>query len=539
MQKKRRLNLHSIIVKFLLAFLLFGTLLVLITVSIQNDLAQTTTEELTAAREMQDLSALEKELGGGVWNVRDHVLYNGDVPVGDGTYEHANIAPFLKTEQETASFVYSFISSALADEAVLARCAAEGRERTALLRVAGSTLDAEGKPIVGTFLDSAIADPLMENGTFAGRSYVEGRLFYCYYSVIRGADGVPLGAVVAGRSIEELEQKTRKSALNSSLAVGVIILYTFLALFLFVAKWNRAIRRTEKYLKGIGSGQFPQTPLKISGGDELSEMADVINEMKQSLEERERLRNELALARTIQAGLLPDESAAQSLPDVCRVCGFMAPAREVGGDLYDFFMIDGDHLGLVIADVSDKGTPAALFMATAKMCIKDNMMLGMEPAAVLNLVNDRLLENNKLRLFVTAWIGVVELSTGIMRYAMAGHPFPFVLRADKNDYETLRSDRNLVLAGLPGFEFRQAETVLRPGDRLFLYTDGLDEARDRNGGFFGRQRVEEYLDAHSRLGVQETIAGIKAAVDEFAAGREQYDDLTLLMMAYGGGTGHE
>ena len=538
-EKKRKLNLHSIIVKFLLAFLLFGSLLALITVSIQNDLAQTTAEELTAAQEQRSLAALEKNLGGGEWAVRGHFLCIGDTPVGDGTYENAHIEPFLKTEEETATFVYSFLLTPLADENVLSRCSAGGRETTPFLRVAGSTLDAEGKPIVGTFLDGTIAGPLLENGTFAGPSFVEGRMFYCYYALLRDASGAPIGAVVAGRSIEEIRQKTERSALNSSLAIGVMILYTFLSLFLFVVKWNRAIRRTEGYLKAIGRGEFPEAPLRISGGDELSEMAGVINEMKCSLEERERLRNELALARTIQAGMLPDADAARTLPKSCRVCGFMEPAREVGGDLYDFFMIDGDHLGLVIADVSDKGTPAALFMATAKMCLKDNMMLGMEPGEVLARVNKRLLENNRLGLFVTAWIGVIDLRSGHMKYAMAGHPYPFIKRADGGEYESLRSDKNLVLAGLPDFEYLQEETVLRPGDRVFLYTDGLDEARDRQNAFFGRQRVKEYLDRIGSADIETTVRGMKEAVDQFAAGREQFDDLTMLMILYRGGIGHE
>lgn len=538
-QIKRKLNFHSIIIKFLLVFLLFGSLLVLITVSIQSDLAQTTTEELTAVQEQQNLTALEKNLGSGDWSVREHCLYKGDVPVGDGTYEHANIKPFLKTEEETASFVYSFLASSLADDAILKSCASDINQVTPFLRVAGSTLDAEGKPIVGTFLDRAIAEELEKNNTFAGRSYVEGRLFYCYYSVIRDENGSLIGAIVAGRSIEEIKQKTNRSALNASLAIGVMILYTFFSLFLFTVKWNRAVRRAGTYLKRIGSGELPKEPLRISGGDELSEMAGVINEMKASLEERERMRNELALAGTIQSEMLPDANAARSLPESCGVYGFMAPAREVGGDLYDFFMIDQNHLGLVIADVSDKGVPAALFMATAKMCIKDNMMMGAEPNEVLRRVNNRLLENNRSGLFVTAWIGVIDLASGRMKYAMAGHPFPFIKRAGEDPYHLLISDKNLVLAGLPDFDYLQEETVLYPGDRVFLYTDGLDEARDRSGGFFGRDRVKIHLDSCGEMSIQETVESMKEAVDVFALGREQHDDLTMLMAVYEGGNGHE
>ena len=538
-RKSIRLNFHSIIFKFLLAFFLFGSLLVMVTTSIQNDLAETTTERLSAVQEQLSLSVLESNLGEGEWFVRNHILYHGSIPIGDGTFENADIEPFLKTERDTDSFVYSFIDSSLANDAIVNACVSAGRERTSFLRVAGSTLDAYGNPIVGTFLDRSIADELEQNDEFAGKSYVEGRLFYCYYKVIRDADGNRVGAIVAGRSIEEIDRTAKKSALNSSLAVSVIILYTFFALFLFVAKWTRSIKRMENYLTDIGNGDFPEAPLKISGGDELGEMAGVINEMKRSLTEKERLRNELALAKTIQAEMLPDDADAQKLPDSCRVKGFMMPAREVGGDLYDFFMIDHDHLGLVIADVSDKGAPAALFMATAKMCIKDNMMLGMEPGEVLKRVNNRLLENNKSGLFVTAWIGEVDLTDGRMKYAMAGHPYPFIRRAGSSEYEFLKSDKNLVLAGLPDYEYLQDETYLKPGDRVFLYTDGLDEARDINGTFFGKQRAKAFLDEHGTANVSETVTGMKEAVDVFASGREQYDDLTMLLFEYAGGTKDE
>ncbi len=348
------------------------------------------------------------------------------------------------------------------------------------------------------------------------------------------AEAVSGGIASSGGSLSsaEIAQTTEKAALNSTLAVTVIIIYTFVALFLFVAKWNRSLRRTESYLSGIGAGEFPEEPLRISGGDELSEMADVINEMKLSLEEKERLRSELALARRIQAEMLPDESAARRLPARVSVSGFMMPAKEVGGDLYDFFMTDEDHLGMVIADVSDKGAPASLFMATAKMCIQDNMMLGAEPGEVLRRVNNRLLENNKSGLFVTAWIALLDLRDGRLCFGAAGHPYPFIKRAGAASYEPLRSARNLVLAAFPDFEYSQAETVLTPGDRLFLYTDGLDEARSTDGSFFGKERICAYLNEHAANGTAETVAGMKEAVDLFAAGCEQFDDLTMLCVDF-------
>ena len=533
-RKLANIALHSIFAKFMFVFLLFGGLLVFFTISIQNDQAKTTTENQTKVQLQLSLSVLEEKLGEGDWHISNHVLYKGDTVIGNGSEALANIAPFVLTQQKTDSFVYSFIDSSYAEENLLSEIEKAGECRTPFLRVAGSTRSAEGNSIVGTFLEQDISDQLIANEVYSGESYVEGRLYYCYYRVISDEAGSRVGAVVAGRSIEEVTDNARKSVLNASLAIVVMILYTFFAILLFVARWNRSIRRTEKYLTDIGKGQFPEQPLRISGGDELSEMADVINEMKDSLQERERIRSELELARTIQAEMLPDEACAKRLPKSCEVHGFMKAAKEVGGDLYDFFMINDDLLGIVIADVSDKGVPAALFMSTAKMCIKENMMLGASPKDVMEHVNNRLLENNKFGLFVTAWIGELNLKTGHLQYVAAGHPFPFLGRSKTQDYQPLESSHNLILAGMPNYVYEQAETDLQPGDRLFLYTDGLDEARDANRNFFGKERIKEYLDRTGSASVSETISGMEKTVDDFAHGCMQFDDLTMLMVEYRG-----
>ncbi len=533
-RKFGKIVFNSIFAKFLFVFLLFGGLLVFFTISIQNDQAKTTTEKQTEVQLQLSLSVLEEKIGDGNWHIKDHVLYKGDTIIGNGSEELANIDPFIQTQQKTDSFVYSFIDSSYAEDALLSKLETDEASHTPFLRVAGSTRSAEGNSIVGTFLEQEISDKLIENKVYSGESYVEGRLYYCYYRVISDEEGRQIGAVVAGRSIEELTHDARKSVLNASLAIVVMILYTFFAILLFVARWNRSIRRSEKYLMDIGNGQFPEKPLRISGGDELSEMADVINEMKESLKERERIRSELGMARTIQAEMLPDEACAKRLPKSCVVHGFMKAAKEVGGDLYDFFMINDNLLGIVIADVSDKGVPAALFMSTAKMCIKENMMLGASPKEVMEHVNNRLLENNKFGLFVTAWIGELDLKTGHLQYVAAGHPFPYVGRSETHDYQPLQSKHNLVLAGLPNYKYEQAETDLQPGDRLFLYTDGLDEARDANQTFFGKERIKAYLDQTGTASVSETISGMEKTVDDFAQGCMQFDDLTMLMVEYRG-----
>jgi sigma-B regulation protein RsbU (phosphoserine phosphatase) len=173
----------------------------------------------------------------------------------------------------------------------------------------------------------------------------------------------------------------------------------------------------------------------------------------------------------------------------------MQPAKEVGGDFYDFFLIDSDHLALVIADVSGKGVPAALFMVIAKTLIKNQTLAGMEPADVFTAVNTQLCENNDAGMFVTGWMGILEISTGRFTYANAGHNPPLIRKKD-GEYEYLKARAGLVLAGMEGIRYRQYEIMLEPGDGLYLYTDGVTEATNEENTLYGEDRLRDILNRH-------------------------------------------
>ncbi len=256
-----------------------------------------------------------------------------------------------------------------------------------------------------------------------------------------------------------------------------------------------------------------------------------------------KVRTELNLAKGIQADMLP--SIFPAFPDRYEFDLFasMTPAKEVGGDFYDFFFIDDDHLVLVIADVSGKGVPAALFMVIAKTLIKDRANIRLEgedysPAEILTRVNAQLCENNKNELFVTVWLGILEISTGRFTTANAGHEYPAICKKDEK-YKLIKDKHSPAVATIEGIKFRDQEIQLNPGDSLFVYTDGVTEATNANGELFGEQRLIESLNKDDKASVSDVLRIVKEDVDEFVGSAPQFDDLTMLSFRYYGKEGHQ
>ena len=244
----------------------------------------------------------------------------------------------------------------------------------------------------------------------------------------------------------------------------------------------------------------------------------------------ERISTELNLASDIQTDMLPNIFPAFPERFDFDIYATMTPAKEVGGDFYDFFLLDNNRLALVMADVSGKGVPAAMFMVIAKTLIKDHAQLGLEPAEVFTRVNDLLCEGNKAGLFVTAWMGVLELDTGKLTYANAGHNPP-VLKLD-NDVQYLHSSPGFVLAGLEGYKYKQFEITLHKGDKIFLYTDGATEATNLEKELYGEERLIECLKKQNGKSCAEALKAVREDIDKFVGKAEQFDDLTLLAFDY-------
>ena len=252
--------------------------------------------------------------------------------------------------------------------------------------------------------------------------------------------------------------------------------------------------------------------------------------LRQATADRERINTELNVATRIQASMLPHD-----FPDreEYSLYATMNPAKEVGGDFYDFFHVDDDHLALVIADVSGKGIPAAMFMVTSKNLLKSCAQTGASPKEILEKVNQQLCENNEAEMFVTVWLGILELSTGKMVCANAGHEFPAICRAG-GEFELLKDRHGFVLAGMEFTKYRQYEEILHPGDRLYIYTDGVPEATDADDELYGTDRMLRALNRNPEAEPEELLRTVRRNVDVFVGEAPQFDDMTMLGLVYHG-----
>ena len=261
---------------------------------------------------------------------------------------------------------------------------------------------------------------------------------------------------------------------------------------------------------------------------------DYIDEITTITAEKERIGTELALATRIQADMLPNIYPAFPERPEFDIYATMTPAKEVGGDFYDFFLIDDNHLGLVMADVSGKGVPAALFMMISKILVQNYAMTGRSPAEVLRDVNNQICSNNREEMFVTVWFGVLDTRTGKITAANAGHEYP-ALMPSGGQFELVKDKHGFVIGGMEGMRYKEYELQLTPGAKLFLYTDGVPEATDANKELFGTDRMLAALNADASAVPEKILKQVRGAVDGFVQDAEQFDDLTMLCLEYRGG----
>ncbi len=336
-----------------------------------------------------------------------------------------------------------------------------------------------------------------------------------------------------------------KTVIQSCLALSALILI-FVTLFVgrFSKKIASPLKKLEEDVKKISSGDIKHRTDVVTN-DEIGSLATSFNSMTDSLQnyiadlkemtvKEERLSMELSLATDIQASMLPKDFDMYSDHREFSIFASMNPAKEVGGDFYDFFMRDDSHLVLVIADVSGKGVPAALFMAKAKTALKTRAMMGGTPAEILKDVNVQMCEGNEEALFVTVWLAIVDLQTGKGLAANAGHEHPVLRRAGGN-YELVEYRHSMVVAALEEAVFQEHEFELYPGDSIFVYTDGVPEATTtKEDQFFGTDRMLKALNQNPEADPKEVLSHVYDAVLDFAAGAEQFDDITMMSVKYHG-----
>ena len=262
-------------------------------------------------------------------------------------------------------------------------------------------------------------------------------------------------------------------------------------------------------------------------------LIDYMDNLATVTAEKERIGAELSIATQIQADMLPRIFPAFPGRKEIDIYATMTPAKEVGGDFYDFFLIDENHLGLVMADVSGKGVPAALFMVIAKTLIKNRAQMGGGPAEILSYVNEQLCEGNDAELFVTVWFAILDMTTGKGLAANAGHEHPALRRAG-GEYELVIYRHSPAVATMKGMRFREHEFELHPGDSLFVYTDGVAEATNAHDELFGNERMLEALNEDPDATPEKLLPTVRKHIDRFVGDAPQFDDITMLGLLYKG-----
>lgn len=283
-------------------------------------------------------------------------------------------------------------------------------------------------------------------------------------------------------------------------------------------------------------------PLNIKTNDEIEALShsfeameenlrNYIKENREIVSEQEKIRTELNLAANIQADMLIKYFPPFPERTDFNIFASMTPAKEVGGDFYDFFLVDHDHLALVIADVSGKGVPASLFMMRSMLMIESLTTLTRSPSEILGTLNKMICDNNESKMFVTVWLAILDLKSGKLTAANAGHEYP-IIKVPGKDFELYKDKHCFVVGGKKKAKYKDYEITLEPGSVIFVYTDGVPEAKNKEGKMFKLDATVDALNANPNADVETLTNNVKNSVSDFTKGAEQFDDLTMLCVEY-------
>ncbi len=360
------------------------------------------------------------------------------------------------------------------------------------------------------------------------------------------SDNKPVALIAVSIPIERVSRHVETFTVLALISTIVVMLISSFFYYLYIRKiLVRPLRNLHHAVTGLVSDNMEHLDsfdVKIKTRDEVGDLANGFNQMVQELNEyinnlsrvtaeKERIGAELDVATHIQKSMLPCTFPAFPDRKEIDIYATMTPAKEVGGDFYDFFMVDDRHLAIVMADVSGKGVPAALFMVIGKTLIKDHTAPGSDLGAVFTEVNDLLCESNSEGLFITAFEGVLDLVTGEFNYVNAGHEMPFICRSGEN-FEPYKIKAGFVLAGMEGMRYRAGSLTLAPGDKVFQYTDGVTEATNSDNELYGMERLENVLNLNKDSAPAELLPKVKEDIDAFVGEAPQFDDITMLCLEY-------
>ena len=349
---------------------------------------------------------------------------------------------------------------------------------------------------------------------------------------------------------EKLQEHRRFIRRSILFMLGLTVLASIVSMLLmrrFVTRPILRLARAAKEFKPEEDGTYSREKVSrvdIKSKDEIGDLSRDIRTMQEGIientehlalmtAEKERISTELNLARTIQTSMLPHIFPAFPNRPEFDIYALMQPAKKVGGDFYDYFLIDPDHLCMVMADVSGKGVPAALFMMVSKIILQSIAMLGFSTGDVIVRTNEAICSNNEAEMFVTVWLGVLELSIGKLTAANAGHEYPVVRQPD-GPFELFRDKHGFVIGGMEGVKYKDYQIMLKPGARLFVYTDGVVEATNGEEELFGTERMLKALNEATDATPQALLEHLRTEVGRFVGDAPQFDDITMLCCEYKG-----
>ena len=367
------------------------------------------------------------------------------------------------------------------------------------------------------------------------------------FAPVYGVNGNVIAIVGVSIGLEDLQMKALRPAIIISIVSAVLFTLVVIVIYLLIkSSVARPVDAEEEIMQNYEKTKNASDALsalnKIKSNNEIEDLARSFSSMISEIDrymgeiesvtaEKERIKSELSMAASIQSSQLPSIFPPFPERNDFSIYASMKPAKEVGGDFYDFFMIDDDHIALVIADVSGKGIPAALFMMISRILIKNHMQSGEEPAEALFKVNNQLLENNEADLFVTVWLAKVELSTGKVIVSNAGHEDPVIRRAD-GKFELVKYRHSPPVSTINNMKFEQHEARLNPGDCIFVYTDGVAEATNSSNELYGTGRLTECLNSRPNARPESILDNVMKSIKEFVKDAEQFDDITMLCFKY-------
>lgn len=369
-------------------------------------------------------------------------------------------------------------------------------------------------------------EKLKENVVF--KTTVNGKESYCKYIK---SEGYYIASILP---VEDSNQSRNTIMLVNTFMEILIFAVLFVFVYLVIKKVVvNKIALINRSLSKIASGNLEET-INVRSNTEFASLSDDINStvdtLKQYIDEASaRIDKELEFAKSIQKSALPGIFPAFPNKTEFDIFASMTPAKEVGGDFYDFYFVGENTLAFLIADVSGKGIPAAMFMMTAKALIKNLAETGIPVEEVFTRANEELCKMNDTGMFVTAWLGEIDLKTGMLSFVNAGHNPPLI-KQGKNGFEYLKARSGLVLAGMDGIKYRRKEIQILPGDKIYLYTDGVTEATNSNTELFGEERLLETINNSQATDCNALCKEIKSKVDDFVGDAEQFDDITMLSL---------